>query len=82
MKMKLLILCFSLALFPVLSIADNAADDNPTAVIGEEAYDQKMCLQRFTNECINTVCQTSGERDCNEQCKAGAADKCPDTPIE
>ena len=54
--------------------------DTPTAEVGAERYDQKMCIQRYTNECISSICITSEALDCNSQCKTSAENKCPANP--
>ncbi|WP_133126894.1 hypothetical protein [Legionella nagasakiensis] len=52
------------------------AADIPTIDIGAEQYNQDMCVERYANECINTICLTSEERDCQDQCRTDAVDKC------
>lgn len=39
----------------------------------------KMCVDRHANDCINTVCLTSGERDCIDKCRLSAQEKCKNT---
>ncbi|VEG90672.1 hypothetical protein [Legionella spiritensis] len=52
------------------------AADIPTEVIGAEEYDKEMCVQQYTDTCINAVCLTSTSRDCQEKCRSRAKDKC------
>lgn len=62
-----LIACISL---PAYAVDDPAVDD------GVVKYDEKMCINDHTNDCVNTNCLTSEERDCTDKCKEGAEDKC------
>lgn len=39
----------------------------------------EMCVDRHANDCINTVCLTSGARDCTQKCRIIAQEKCKDT---
>lgn len=48
----------------------------PTVEAGSEEYDKTMCVERYANNCISTVCLTSEARDCQEQCRKEAEDKC------
>lgn len=52
------------------------AADVPPQVIGSEKYDKSMCIERYTNNCMNTDCLTSEARDCPQKCREGAKDKC------
>jgi len=71
--MKKTLLYLALISLPALC----TAADNPTVVLGAEAYDQQACIQQYTNECIDNVCLTSEERDCSDECASSAEDKCP-----
>lgn len=62
-----LVLCFPLLM---------SAADIPKVEQGAEVYDEKMCVERYANECISTVCLTSEARDCQQKCYEGARDKC------
>ncbi|KTD21695.1 hypothetical protein [Legionella londiniensis] len=62
----------SLLCFPMI----NHAAEIPTVEEGAEVYDEKMCVDRYANECINTVCLTSEARDCQDKCYQEAKDKC------
>lgn len=66
--LTLILLCCA----PFFSQAANL----PTVEQGAEYFDEKMCVERYTNQCINTVCSTSRERDCQDRCLKGAKDKC------
>lgn len=39
-------------------------------------YDEKMCIAVYKNQCVNEVCLTSEERDCQDKCLEGAKAKC------
>ena len=69
MRIFMIILCYCTALF-------SQAANLPTVEQGAQHFDQKMCVERYTNQCINTVCSTSGERHCQDKCLKGAKDKC------
>ncbi len=49
---------------------------SPNVLLGAEDYEHKMCVDREANRCIETICLTSEQRDCPEQCRKGAEDKC------
>lgn len=62
-------------LLMMLAISASAAD------IGEqveslEKSDMKMCIDRATNQCIDTECLTSEARDCQEKCRERAKEQC------
>lgn len=61
-----------LLLFPICGYA---ADD-PTVIIDDSEYKQQMCVQNKTQDCINTVCLTSEERDCTDKCETDAEQTC------
>lgn len=48
----------------------------PTTILGAEQYDETMCVQQYADNCITSVCSASGARDCPEQCRELARDKC------
>tara|TARA_Y100000588_G_C14149818_1_gene880062 strand:- start:726 stop:956 length:231 start_codon:yes stop_codon:yes gene_type:complete len=52
------------------------AADIPTVDEGADKYDAKMCVERYQNNCITSVCLTSEERDCQDTCLKQAKDKC------
>ncbi|KTC68014.1 hypothetical protein Lbir_2616 [Legionella birminghamensis] len=60
--------------FPIVILAA----DLPTVVIGSENYDKKMCIERYTQDCLDSVCMTSSDTDCNDKCQSEAEDKCQD----
>ncbi|WP_133129539.1 hypothetical protein [Legionella yabuuchiae] len=70
--MKQLLCALFFFLFSFCAIAA----DIPEVEQGAEDYDETMCVQRYTDNCINMVCLTSEERDCQEQCQKDAEDKC------
>lgn len=76
---KAISICFVL-LFPTALMAEGES----TIVMDpaqEQQFDAKMCIDRYANNCINTVCLTSEERDCIEKCRLYAKDKCQEKGI-
>ena len=69
--MKPYILMITLSISGVLYAADI-----PVYEQGAENYDIKMCIERYQNDCITSVCLTSEERDCQSKCLEQAKDKC------
>ena len=45
-------------------------------VLEAQAFDDRLCIASYTNRCINAICLTSDERDCQLTCKQGAIAKC------
>lgn len=39
-------------------------------------FDMEMCIEDYTNDCIDEVCLTSSALDCQDQCKVVAKSKC------
>ena len=64
-----------------LSVWTHAADV-PEVVVQDENFNQELCVDRAANDCINTVCLTSSERDCQETCQSHAEDKCEEMAQE
>lgn len=64
-----------LVAFSSLSMMTQAADV-PDIVNENEVVTQQMCIDRATNDCINTVCMNSSALDCTDKCKSDAQDKC------
>lgn len=58
------------------------AVNDPETVIGAEKYDKVMCIEQYTDNCINSVCMTSDDIDCQEKCKQMAEDKCKEQTNE
>lgn len=58
------------------------AADIPTVVEGAENFNKEACISSNTNDCIQSVCLTSSELDCNDQCKKAAIDKCEELSNE
>ena len=52
------------------------ADDNPEVDQGAAAYNQMNCVQNATGDCINNLCLTSDDTDCEDNCRTMAEDKC------
>ena len=67
--------------FAMFSIAAQAADD-PEIVVQDENFNQELCVERTANDCINTVCLTSSDRDCQDTCQSDAEDKCEEMSQE
>jgi hypothetical protein len=70
--MRTLMICLLLTTSSLV-FADEYA---PSVTEGAATYDKNECIQTFTDNCINTICVNSSERDCNDTCKTQAADKC------
>lgn len=69
-------LFFSFILFcSVLPFMVNAAVV-PVVVEGVEGYSKDECVTATANDCIHSICETSSELNCEEQCKTSAVDKC------
>ena len=66
-----LILTF-IAFSPLLA----QAADLPNVVNQNKAASQQMCIDRATDDCINTVCINSSSINCTDNCKSAAQDKC------
>ena len=64
-----------LAVFSSYSMLAHAADV-PDIVNENAEVSQQMCIDRATNDCINTVCMNSSALDCTDKCKSDAKDKC------
>lgn len=62
------VLCF---ITSSLFAADIPADD-----IGSQEFDQTQCVSDATQTCINEVCLTSEQRDCQDTCEKLAIKKC------
>jgi|GEM_PF-2663647 len=52
------------------------AVDIPSVDEGSAGYNQEMCIEETTNNCIDTICLTSSAIDCEDQCRSDATDKC------
>lgn len=65
-----------------LFILKASADDVPTIVEGAETYNEAMCIENYTNDCISTICLTSSDRDCQDKCAETARDKCAEQQLE
>lgn len=48
----------------------------PSQVQGAQSMSKEECIKNNTNDCIQSICMTSSERDCQERCAKGARDKC------
>ena len=69
--MKPYLIILGMALSGVLQAADV-----PVYEEGAQNYDIKMCIERYQNDCISSVCLTSEARDCQSKCLKQAKDKC------
>ena len=65
----------SLGFFSVFSFSVFAADI-PEDVIGSQKFDAMRCITENTDTCINAVCLTSEQRDCQSTCQKMAQQKC------
>lgn len=52
------------------------AADIPQDVLGSQQFDEMQCESQNTQDCINSVCLNSSQRDCQAQCQKMAAQKC------
>lgn len=52
------------------------AADVPSIDLGADKFNAIECLRMFQDECINAQCMHSEETDCQDKCRALAADKC------
>jgi hypothetical protein len=52
------------------------AVDNPTDFMGSQKFDKMKCISEATQSCINQVCLTSEQRDCQQSCQTIAQQKC------
>ncbi len=64
---------FSCAVFAV---------DIPQDVMGSEKFDATMCVSENTQNCIDSVCLTSEEIDCEANCQTMAQQKCQEQSNE
>lgn len=65
------------------SLSFNAvAADLPTEVLGAENVEKQECIKRYADNCVTTVCLTSEELDCSDQCHSAAEDKCEELSEE
>ena len=48
----------------------------PSDVLGAQKYDSMQCISDFSQTCVVNVCPRSTERDCPENCRRLAEDKC------
>lgn len=74
MKQLILICLF----FPALAIAA----DIPEIVDQNEADSQELCVARASADCLNTICPTSPDINCSDNCKDDAVDKCQEMQEE
>lgn len=52
------------------------AVETPQAEEGAEEFDATLCIKQYKDICINEVCMTSEDIDCEDKCAALARDKC------
>lgn len=70
--MKRVALLCVVACFPMLALAA----DNPKDVIEAQQYGEDACVQRATDDCVNTICLNSSDRGCPDNCQHSAQAKC------
>lgn len=58
------------------------AADLPTVVNQNRANNQIMCIDRAASDCVNTVCLNSPDRNCTDNCKTAAENKCKEMSAE
>lgn len=64
-----------LAFFILFSCVVSAADI-PDEDIGAQELQQDTCVGQATEHCIDTMCLTSEDTDCEDNCGKMAQDKC------
>ena len=52
------------------------AADIPAYVEGSENLDKETCIETNTDNCIQSICMTSEDPSCTDNCKQSASDKC------
>lgn len=73
--MKIILIFGFISLFSGFSAMVNAADI-PSVVEGAEEYSKEQCEATAANDCIESLCQTSSDIDCEDKCRTTAVDKC------
>lgn len=68
---KMLMVCCVLS-FP---FATQAADI-PTDQLQAQQYNRDACIKKQTDDCVNTLCPTSSDRNCPDNCAKSAQAKC------
>ncbi|MFI4919887.1 MAG: hypothetical protein ACHP65_10075 [Legionellales bacterium] len=74
-KPKWLIESLTLFFFMIFSVGVFAADI-PEDNLGSQKYDKLKCIDDLTQNCINSVCINSDQRDCPDTCAKTAQQKC------
>jgi hypothetical protein len=67
---------YALSISCILLVNVAQAADIPEVVEGAEKYDKQNCIQTYTDNCIDNVCTTSEQIDCESNCGKLAQDKC------
>lgn len=67
---------FSALAFFILFSAMSYAADIPDEDIGASDLSQDTCVSEATQNCIDNMCLTSEEIDCEDNCGKMAQDKC------
>lgn len=70
--MKRVFILALIACFPALI----QAADLPNVVNQNNATNRQMCIDRATNDCINTICINSPDINCTDSCKSKAQSQC------
>ena len=63
-------------LFFIFFSSGISAADIPEDNLGSQKYDKLNCIDETTQNCINTVCINSDQRDCPEKCGKMSRQKC------
>lgn len=66
------LLCLLFAFFVTSSFAIGVTE----YYFDDEIDDQVMCVGHVSDACINVICLTSENRDCQEECQEMALEKC------
>lgn len=64
-----------LSLLFILPFVSRAADIPPEQLKALQ-YDRDACIQKQRDDCVNTICPVSLERNCADQCQRTAEAKC------
>ncbi len=70
MKRKLFLTLFVYC--PMLAWAGDTV--HPVSVIG--STNQKMCISRASDDCVNVICMNSADRNCIPKCKKIGIEQC------
>lgn len=73
--MKNLVFFSFISIFSAFPVMVNAVDI-PSVIEGADGYNQEECVAASTNDCIQSICETSSDLNCEDQCRGSAVDRC------